>query len=42
MQRSFGVARAIPAVVLALVGIVTASPAQRKKAPSRARSKKSF
>src|ERR1700712_315872 len=37
MQRSFRAARAIPAVVLAVVGIVTSSAAQKKKAPAPAR-----
>lgn len=37
MQRSFGAARAISAVVLAVFGFVTASPAQRKKTPAPAR-----
>jgi photosystem II stability/assembly factor-like uncharacterized protein len=37
MQRSLGAARAIPAVVLAVIGIVTSSPAQKKKASAPAR-----
>jgi len=37
MQRSFGAARAIAVFVLAVFGFVTASPAQRKKAPAPAR-----
>jgi len=37
MQRSFGAAHAVPAVVLAVAGFVIASPAQRKKAPAPTR-----
>jgi photosystem II stability/assembly factor-like uncharacterized protein len=37
MQRSFGAARAIPAIVLAVLGVATASPAQKKKTQTPAR-----